>query len=130
MRKQIKNYDNYYIYDTGDVLNITTNKILKGSIGENGYKYYRLSKNNKKQMFYAHRLVAEAFLINKDNLPLVNHKDGNKRNNKVDNLEWCTQKENIMHAWSTGLSNHKNHSKFQIPELSRSASSLSKMIYL
>ena len=38
MRKQIKNYDNYYIYDTGDVLNITTNKILKGSIGENGYK--------------------------------------------------------------------------------------------
>ena len=47
MRKQIKNYDNYYIYDTGDVLNITTNKILKGSIGENGYKYYRLSKNNK-----------------------------------------------------------------------------------
>ena len=103
MRKQIKNYDNYYIYDTGDVLNITTNKILKGSIGENGYKYYRLSKNNKKQMFYAHRLVAEAFLINKDNLPLVNHKDGNKLNNSVDNLEWVNYSDNTKHAYENKL---------------------------
>ena len=47
MRKQINGYNNYYIYDNGDVLNISTNKILKGSIGENGYKYYRLSKDNQ-----------------------------------------------------------------------------------
>ena len=102
MRKKINGYDNYYIYDNGDVLNTTTNKILKGSIGEHGYKYYRLSKDNQKQMFYAHRLVAEYFLDNKDNLPVVNHKDGNKLNNNVDNLEWVNYSENIFHA-------HKNH---------------------
>ena len=50
MRKKIQNYTNYYIYDNGDVLNIKTEKILKGSIGENGYKYYRLSENGNKKM--------------------------------------------------------------------------------
>lgn len=51
MRKIIPNYDNYYIYDDGNVLNIATNKMLKGSISEHGYKYYRLSKNNTKKCF-------------------------------------------------------------------------------
>lgn len=51
--KKINDY-NYYIYDNGDVLNIATNKILKGSIGEYGYKYYRLSKDNNKKMFYGY----------------------------------------------------------------------------
>ena len=63
MRKQINGYNNYYIYDNGDVLNISTNKILKGSIGENGYKYYRLSKDNNKTMFYAHRLELETIIL-------------------------------------------------------------------
>ena len=103
MRKLIPGYENYYIYDNGDVLNISTKKILKGSIGEHGYKYYRLSKNNKKKMFYAHRLVAEAFLDNPNNLPVVNHKDGNKLNNNVDNLEWVFQTDNIKHAYQTNL---------------------------
>lgn len=103
MRKQITNYDNYYIYDNGDVLNISTNKILKGSISEHGYKYYRLSKNNKKKMFYAHRLVAEMFLDNPNNLKVVNHIDGNKLNNNVDNLEWVTQSDNVIHAHKNNL---------------------------
>lgn len=98
MIQKIPNYDNYFIYDNGDVLNASTGKILKGSIGEHGYKYYRLSKNNTKKMFYAHKLVAEAFLPNPDNLPVVNHKDGNKLNNNVDNLEWVSYSENITHA--------------------------------
>lgn len=97
MRKKIKDYDNYYIYDNGDVLNINTNKLLSGSIGENGYKYYRLSKNNKKQMFYAHRLVAEHFIENSNNLPVVNHIDGNKLNNIVSNLEWVSYSDNTKH---------------------------------
>ena len=97
MRKKIKNYDNYYIYDNGDVLNINTNKILSGSIGNNGYKYYRLSKNNHKKMFYVHRLVAEHFVENIKKLPVVNHKDGNKLNNNVDNLEWVSYSDNVKH---------------------------------
>ena len=98
MTKQIPDYDNYLIYDNGDVLNTLTGKILKGSIGEHGYKYYRLSKNNTKKMFYAHRLVAEAFIPNPSNLPVVNHKDGNKLNNNIVNLEWVSYSENTTHA--------------------------------
>ena len=94
MKTQIKNYDNYYIYDNGDVYNIATNKLLKGSVGEHGYKYYRLSKNGTKKMMYAHRLVAEHFLDNPNQLPVVNHIDGNKLNNNVNNLEWVTYSEN------------------------------------
>ena len=64
MKQKIKNYDNYYIYTDGTVENIQTHKILKGSVSEDGYKYYRLSKDGQKKMFYAHRLVAEHFLDN------------------------------------------------------------------
>lgn len=103
MRKQINGYNNYYIYDNGDVLNISTNKILKGSIGENGYKYYRLSKDNNKTMFYAHRLVAEHFLENPNLLPIVNHKDGDKLNNQLSNLEWVSYSENTQHAHNNNL---------------------------
>lgn len=97
-KKRIPNYENYWIYSNGDVFNENSGNILKGSIGEHGYKYYRLSKNNKKKMFYGHRLVAEAFLDNPNNLPVVNHKDGNKLNNDVSNLEWVTYSENTR-AW-------------------------------
>lgn len=97
MKKQIKDYLNYYIDETGNVYNILSKNTLKGSIGENGYKYYRLSKDNKKKMFYAHRLVAEYFLPNPNNLPVVNHKDGDKLNNNVNNLEWVSYSENSQH---------------------------------
>lgn len=97
MMKQIYNYDNYMIDENGNVFNKTTNKYLKGSIGENGYKYYRLSQNNHKKMYYAHRLVAEHFLNNPNNFPVVNHIDGNKLNNNINNLEWVTYPENTKH---------------------------------
>lgn len=107
MKKQILNYENYEIDENGNVYNVCSKKFLKGSIGENGYRYYRLSKNNHKKMFYAHRLVAEYFLLNPDNLPVVNHKDGNKLNNNVNNLEWVSYSDNTKH-W------HKNKEKIQI----------------
>lgn len=103
MKTQIKNYKKYNIYDNGDVENIETNKILKGSISENGYKYYRLSKDGLKKMFYAHKLVAEAFIPNPNNLPVVNHKDGNKLNNNINNLEWVSYSENVIHAYNNNL---------------------------
>lgn len=110
MKKEIKNYENYLIDDDGEVFNTNTNKKLDGSIGENGYKYYRLSKNGKKKMFYAHYLVAEAFLDNINNLPIVNHKDGNKLNNSVDNLEWVSYSDNVKHFHET-IKKEKKHQK-------------------
>lgn len=103
--KQINNYDNYYIDENGKVYNSNTKKYLKGSIGENGYLYYRLSKNNKKKMFYAHRLVAKNFIDNPHNYEVVNHIDGNKLNNNVTNLEWVTYSENTKHAHDNNLIN-------------------------
>ena len=103
MKKQIKNYENYFIYDNGDVFNSTTKHFLKGSIGENRYRYYRLSKNNNKKMFYAHRLVAEAFIENPSELPVVNHLDDNKLNNNKENLEWSIYANNVIHAHTNNL---------------------------
>lgn len=57
--KNVPNYNNYLIYEDGRVYNMKTKSFLKGSIGENGYLYYRLSLNGHKKMFYAHRLVAD-----------------------------------------------------------------------
>jgi hypothetical protein len=72
-------------------------KLLKTNI-RNGYYTTYLYKNNKKKSFLCHRLVAEAFIPNPKNLPQVNHKDENKLNNCVNNLEWCTNGYNINYS--------------------------------
>ncbi len=69
---------------------------LKQTLESSGYLAMNIGGKHK----YVHRLVAEAFIPNPDNLPCVNHKDGDKSNNHVDNLEWCTQLENVRHAMS------------------------------
>lgn len=73
----------------------------------NGYCYVGLWKNNKMTNFRVHRIVAITFIPNPQKLPCVNHIDGNKENNSVLNLEWCTYKENIEHAYSVGLYKNK-----------------------
>lgn len=71
--------------------------ILKPAIRGN-YLFVRLTGNRLDKKCSVHRLVAEAFIPNPSNKPLVNHKDGNKLNNNANNLEWCTQSENMIHA--------------------------------
>ena len=77
--------------------------ILTPGVAGNGYLFVNLSKDGLAKEYFVHRLVALAFIPNQDNKGDVNHKDGNKRNNIVDNLEWCTRKENVQHAYRLGL---------------------------
>ena len=73
-------------------------KILNFLINKNGYLYVNLYKNAKSKHKFVHRLVAEAFIPNPNNLPQINHKDENKENNCVDNLEWCTNQYNMNYG--------------------------------
>ena len=95
--KDIKGYEGLYqVSDLGNVKSLKNNKILKPSLGE--YKKVILYKNKKTKTCAIHRLVAETFLDNPEKKPQVNHKDENKHNNNVNNLEWCTHQENMNYG--------------------------------
>lgn len=98
MVRIIENYPNYTISDKGKIVNTNTNKELKPYIRKDGYVVATLSKGGKKYKCYLHRLVAETFIPNPDNLPQVNHIDEDKTNNCVENLEWITPKDNCNYG--------------------------------
>lgn len=119
----IKNYEGLYeVSNTGLVRSLDRN--IKGKDGiwypfkgkikqpmlnkKVPYLQVSLYKNNVEEHFYVHRLVANAFIPNPKNLPEVNHRDGNKQNNSVDNLEWVTSQENKIHAIKTKLRIYNN----------------------
>jgi hypothetical protein len=133
--KDISGYEGYYqISNLGNVRSIDRfdgvhdrqGTIIKPNLKPNGYLQVGLRKHNTRKWFGVHRLVAIHFIENPDNKPQVNHIDGNKLNNTVENLEWVTGKENQRHAARLGLrdnmpkgKNHSNYGKFG--ENSRSA---------
>lgn len=114
--KDIINYEGYYqISNFGNIrsldrkirfnkgYSIKKGKMLKPILNKKGYYKVSLSKNQKEKRFFIHRLVAIHFIENPLSKEQVNHKDGNKKNNRVDNLEWCTNLENQRHAIKNGL---------------------------
>ena len=88
--KKINGYKNYEVSSKGNIRNIHTKKYKAVRKTKTGYLITDLKENGTKQTKYIHRLVAEAFVANLNNYPCVNHKDENKDNNCVENLEWCT----------------------------------------
>ena len=95
--------EQYEISNQGRVRKRRTGKILSQQTDNKGYKRVRLSLHDKKASGKVHRLVAIAFIPNPNNKPQVNHKDADKTNNAVSNLEWVTNGENQIHAYKNGL---------------------------
>lgn len=101
--------EQYQVSNTGLVRNKITGKILKQQKDGKGYLRVSLSKNNVQVTVKVHRAVAFAFIPNPDGLPQVNHKDTNKQNNEVTNLEWISNYDNMQHAVRNGLTNHVDY---------------------
>lgn len=114
-RKPVKGYEGYYevdcfgrVYSLDRVISVNDNgrvydkpvtaKVMRQTVKSNGYKSVTLTKGGKCKAFYIHRLVADAFIPNPGNLPMVNHKDEDKTNNFVENLEWCTNEYNVNYG--------------------------------
>lgn len=115
VRKPVKGYEGYYevdcfgrVYSLDRTVSVNDNgrmydkpvvgRVMGQTVKSNGYKCVSLTKDGESKAFYVHRLVADAFIPNPDDLPMVNHKDEDKSNNFVENLEWCTNEYNINYG--------------------------------
>ena len=99
--RQIKGFESYLISSLGNVYSGKRNKLLKPRLSD-GYLRVELRHNGKKKSHFIHKLIANAFIPNPDKKPFVNHKDSNRSNNRIENLEWVTASENSMHGWRCG----------------------------
>lgn len=116
---RIEDYDDYYVSNLPRVLSLKRGKeyFKKQWIDKDGYYRVTLYRNGVSKNIPVHRLVAKAFIPNPDNLPEVNHKDENKLNDKLENLEWCTQKYNANYGTANerrSLKHKKKVGKFDL----------------
>ena len=115
--KNIIGYEGLYLIDTlGNVISCpkvqgrrlhNKYKVLNQKVNRCGYVEVALTKEGNTKTFLLHRLLAKHFVPNPGNLPCVNHKDGIKQNNRLDNLEWCTRSDNTKHAFDNNLGGFK-----------------------
>lgn len=129
--KDIKGYEGLYaissygrvfisertIKDNSGRIRKLKGKIAKQSTSSNGYSFVGLTKNNERKIHYIHKIVSEHFLKRKLNKKWVNHIDGDKKNNNVINLEFCTPSENIKHAYDNNLNVHFKGVGFPLSKL-------------
>ena len=101
----------YFAAPSGNIYN-RHGDLMVGAVDHCGYRHVILNRKNRN----VHRVIAETFIPNPQNLPCVNHKDGNKLNNSVSNLEWCTHSENVLHSFENGLQRtiSNQYGKFEV----------------
>lgn len=115
----------YFASPSGNIYN-RHGDLMAGSVDHCGYRHIILNRKNHN----VHRIIAKTFIPNPDNLPCVNHKDGNKLNNSVNNLEWCTHSENIIHAYQTGLEQAMCGEQHHAHKLTEDAVKYIKQVYV
>lgn len=132
----IKSFDGYVISNTGIIKKLAFDttypdgtihhfkeRIVSQSVNSSNYKKVVLRNKDTFKNCYVHRLMAEAFVPNPENKPVVNHKDGNKWNNNISNLEWVTHQENDIHAVSLGLKKVSGYNRYRVGKTARRFSS-------
>lgn len=103
-------FKDYILYEDGRIYSNKVNRFLRPTFDKKGYMVVSLTNEKRKSKQYKlHRLLALSFIPNPNNLPQVNHKDGNKGNNSLNNLEWCDNSYNQLHSYKIGL--HKPYSQ-------------------
>lgn len=109
MKKDIPGYEGFYQIDstTQQIWSVRRQIYLSIHLNRKGYPTSSISVSGKWKGFIVHRLIAICFIPNPENKPQVNHKNGIKIDNRIENLEWCTCSDNLKHAFASGLSNRK-----------------------
>lgn len=129
--KELIGYEGLYLIDSlGNIVSLPRQqgshfvnqyKILGTKVNRAGYKEVALSKDGKTKTKLLHRLIAQHFVDNPDNLPVVNHKNGIKVDNRIENLEWCTTAQNTRHAYKNNLGGFREFANAGIEKMNKEA---------